>query len=92
MLSIQGFDPGKKIEDEISEFNDSDGIITHNQAMSEFLQKNGLNVKQSSIDFFDYYSNENDGSDSRPDHVKHIILRAILQNRSFYCRFQEWKI
>ena len=83
LLSIQGFDPGKKIEDEISEFNDSDGIITHNQAMSEFLQKNGLNVKQSSIDFFDYYSNENDGSDSRPDHVKHIIFAGNLAKSKF---------
>ncbi|MDK7184071.1 hypothetical protein [Lacticaseibacillus rhamnosus] len=83
LVSVQGFDPKKKIKDEISEFNDSNGIITHNQAMSEFLLKNGLNVRQASIDFFDYYSKENINNDVISNHFNHIIFAGNLAKSKF---------
>lgn len=91
LVSVQGFDPDKKIGDEVAEFNDSDGIITHNQAMSDFLLKNGLTVKYSSINFFDYYSKKDVFNDAIPDDFKHVVFAGNLAKSKFLLQIPEMK-
>jgi len=91
LLSIQGLNPNKKIKDEVDEFNDSDGIITHNQAMSEFLVKNGLKANNSPIDFFDYHSQKSVIDDEMPKNFQHIVFAGNLAKSKFLLQIPEMK-
>lgn len=83
LISVQGFNPDKKIQEEIKEFNGASGVITHNDSMSNFLLENGLKVKHTSINFFDYHVKEDEGCEDVLRDFNHLAFAGNLAKSKF---------
>lgn len=78
---IRMFQDNNYHSDEINLFNEADGIISHNQAMTDWLTDNQVHAKLVNLQLFDYYNpqplNEN------TDYHKSIVFAGNLKKSTF---------